>query len=80
MVAEKHLLTAATFCYVCAEGLSATRLKMYHDGAVWVSRVRRVNGIQYLRLRHEQRGYTVMHESSGGYLPRALREMGGILW
>lgn len=80
MVTEKHILTSVTFCYVCSEWTIAIPVKVYHDGAVWVSRVRRVNGIQYLRLRHEQRGYTVMHESSGGSLPRALREMGGILW
>ena len=80
MVTEKHLLTSATLCYICAEGLSATRLKMYHDGAVWVNRIRCAKGIECLRLRHEQRGYTVMHEVSGDYFSRAVREVGGILW
>ena len=80
MVAEKHLLTASTLCYVCAEGLSATQLEMYHDGAVWVNRIRCAKGIECLRLRHEQRGYTVMHEVSGDYFSRAVREVGGILW
>ena len=80
MVAENHLLTAATFCSVCSEWTFAIPDKVYHEGAVWVSRIRRVNGIQYLRLRHEQRGYTVMHEYSAGFLLRAVREMGGILW
>ena len=80
MVTEKHILTSVTLCYICAEGLSATRRKMYHDGAVWVNRIRCAKSIEWLRLRHEQCGYTVMHEVSGEYLPRALREMGGILW
>lgn len=80
MVTEKHLLTSATLCYICAEGLSATRLEMYHDGAVWVNRIRCAKGIECLRLRHEQRGYTIIHEVSGDYFSRAVREMGGILW
>ena len=80
MVAEKHILTSVTLCYVCSECLSATRLKLYHDGTVWVHRIRCTKGIEWLRLKHEQRGYTVIHEVSGDYFPRAVREMGGILW
>ena len=80
MVAEKRMLTSVTFCYVCSECLSATRLKLYHDDAVWAYRIRCANGLEWIRLKHEQHGYVVMHEVSGEYFSRAVREMGGILW